>query len=424
MQEALLQYIWKHSLFKKETYKADTGESIAIQHIGVHNTDGGPDFSNAKILIDDTVWAGNVEIHIKTSDWIKHGHHKNAAYNNVILHVSNTVDSECVSSKGRRIPSIELHYNKSIEKKYLNLINEEKTIACHNSLQNLDTSLISFWLSALSVERLLDKTENIKDLLAYTSNHWEEAFYIHLARSFGLKVNSVPMELLAKSTPLKILAKHSTNLFQLEALIFGQAGFLSDDPKDEYQSKLKKEYQHLKSKYQLNNIDVHLWKFLRLHPANFPTIRLTELCSLINKSKSLLSKTYDCENITELQDLFRGEVSEYWKDHYVFGKETKTKNKSLGISSINGFIINTVIPFMFIYAQLKNIDSLKEKSLSFLEQLPAETNHIIEGWKELGIIARNAAESQALLQLTSKYCTTKRCLDCQIGTLILSKPQD
>jgi len=421
MQEALLQYIWKHSLFEKKDYNANTGELITIENVGMHNTDEGPDFTNAKICIDGTVWAGNIEIHINSSDWNNHRHNQNPVYDNVILHVSNKTDAECITSKGRRVPCIEIQYDPLIEKNYLQLINEEKAIACYRSLHKLDTSLISFWLSALTVERLLDKTKYINELLSFTNNNWEEKFYIHLARSFGFKTNSLPFEMLAKHTPLKILAKHSSNLFQLEAILFGQAGFLDENPVDEYQSLLKKEYQYLKSKYQLKNIDVHIWKFLRLRPVNFPTIRIAELCSLINHSKSLLSKIYECEKLENLQYLLKGEVSEYWKRHYSFGKESKIKDKALGIGSINNFIINTIVPVMFVYAEQKNNEDLKEKSLYLLEQLPAEKNHIINEWNELGIIVKNAAESQALLQLSTLYCKPKRCLECQIGTLILNK---
>jgi hypothetical protein len=421
MQEALLQYIWKQSLFGKKDYIADTGETIKILEPGILNTDGGPDFTNARISIDDTIWAGNVEIHIKSSDWEKHGHHKDGAYNNVILHIVGSVDSHSVNLKGRRIPSIVVQFDISIERKYKQLLEQEKRIACSDSVSKIDKSLISFWLSALAVERLYEKTGYIKNLLDTTNNSWEEAYYIHLSRSFGNKINSTPFELLTKSTPLKVLAKHSNNLFQLEALLFGQAGFLDGDTRDEYHSKLQDEYRFLKNKYQLNSIDGHLWKFLRLRPSNFPTIRLAEFCNLIYKSRSLLSKTLGCNKIEEVQELYDSSVSNYWNTHYVFGKESKHKNKTLGIASINGFIINSVIPFMFVYGGQKNIENLKEQSVRFLEQLSPEKNNITEEWAGCGIKARHAAESQALLQLTNQYCKLKRCLDCQIGNLILSK---
>jgi len=421
MQEALLQYIWKQSLFEKNDYIADTGETIKILHPGILNTDGGPDFTNAKILIDNTVWAGNVEIHLKSSDWEKHGHNKNGAYNNVILHIANSIDSICTNLKGRRIPSIILKYDISIEHKYRKLLAEEKRIACSGSLPEIDKSLISFWFSALAVERLYEKTDYIKNLLTTTNNNWEETYYIHLSRSFGNKINSIPFELLAKSTPLKILAIHCNNLFQLEALLFGQAGFLEGEARDEYQLKLQDEYKFLKSKYQLKNIDINLWKFLRLRPSNFPTIRLAEFSNLIYKSRSLLSKTLGCNKIEEVQELYDCSVGEYWQNHYLFGKESKHRNKTLGIASINGFIINSIVPFMFVYGDHKNNEELKEHSVRFLEQLPAEKNNISEEWVNYGIKPAHAADSQALLQLTNEYCKHKRCLDCQIGNLILSK---
>jgi hypothetical protein len=421
MQEALLQYIWKQSLFVNKDYIADTGETIKIMNPGSLNTDGGPDFTNAKVLIDNTLWAGNVEIHIKSSDWERHGHHKDGAYKSVILHIALSTDSPCLNTEGRRIPTICIDYDTAIELKYKELLQNEKNIACSSSLPKISRPLVSFWLSALAVERLYEKTAYIKDLLRTTNHNWEEAYYIHLSRSFGSKINSMPFELLAKSIPLKILAKHTGNLLQLEALLFGQAGFLDGEATDEYYSKLQSEYKFLKSKYQLNSIDVHLWKFLRLRPSNFPTIRLAEFCMLIHKSKSLLSKTLECEKIEDIEELYTSNTSDYWKNHYVFGKVSKTKNKSLGISSIYGFIINTVIPFMFVYGEYKNNENLKERSLRFLEQLPPEKNNITGEWSGLGIKPEHAAESQALLQLTNQYCKFKKCLDCQIGNLILSK---
>jgi hypothetical protein len=421
MQEALLQYIWKQALFGKNDYIADTGETIKILDPGMLNTDGGPDFTNAKISIDNTVWAGNVEIHIKSSDWEKHGHDKNGAYNNVILHVASLIDAQCMNLEGRRIPSVVLQYDISIEHKYKHLLEQEKLIACSYSIPKIDKSLISFWLSALAVERLYEKTSYIKKILNTTNNNWEEAYYIHLSRSFGNKINSVPFELLAKSTPLTVLSKHCDNLPQLEALLFGQSGFLDGETKDEYHSKLQNEYSYLKNKYQLKSIDVNLWKFLRLRPSNFPTIRLAEFCNLIYKSRSLLSKTLESDKIEEVQKLYDSTISDYWNTHYVFGKGSKNKNKSLGTASINGFIINSVIPFMFVYGEHKNNEVLKERSVRFLEQLSPEKNNIIEEWAGCGIKPRHAAESQALLQLTNQYCKPKRCLNCQIGYLILSK---
>jgi hypothetical protein len=268
---------------------------------------------------------------------------------------------------------------------------------------------------------LYSKTQIIQNTLSTTQNSWEEAFYIHLARSFGLKINSLPFEMMAKSIPLKVLAKHSNNLSQLEALLFGQAGFLDGDPADEYQSKLQTEYLHLKNKYQLKNLEMHLWKFLRLRPSNFPTIRIAEFCSLINNSKSLFSKVLECMNSGQVYELFRYSVSSYWKNHYTFGKKSRQKDKSVGHRFIDSIIINVIIPFMFIYGDHKNIEELKDRAIRLLEEIAPENNNIIRKWKAYNIEARHAADTQALLQLANEYCGNKRCLECQIGNLILRK---
>jgi hypothetical protein len=419
MQEALLQYIWKNSLFIKEKYKSDTEESVTIIDPGSYNTDGGPDFTNAKVKINDTLWAGNIEIHLRASDWYKHNHHVDQAYNNVILHVVSQIDKSCFNSAGRQICCIEIKCDRNIEKKYLHLLASASDIPCHESLSSLNSSLISFWLSSLTVERLQSKISQIHDLLATTRNSWEEAFYILTAYSFGLKINALPFELMAKSIPLKILSNHTGNLMQLEALFYGQAGFLEGETKDEYHSKLQKEYQFFKKKYNLQSIENHLWKFMRLRPKNFPTIRIAQFCSLIHHSNRLFSRTMECEEPGELISLYNCTVSEYWQNHYTFGKISASKLKSLGKATINSIIINTIVPFLFIYGENKNNPLIKEKAIRLLELLPPENNHITRRWSKYSVVCRNAAESQALIQLTNRYCIGKRCIDCQIGHLIL-----
>lgn len=422
MQEALLHYIWKNSLFESRDYLADTGEKISIVDPGKHNTDSGPDFANAKVKINDTLWAGNVEIHKKTSDWNQHQHQKNAAYDNVILHASLQNDKACINSQGRRIPCIEISFDPKIEHQYSYLINRDTMIPCHEFLPALHTSLITFWLSALTIERLSVKTDYILKLLKLTKNNWEETYYINLARSFGLKINAVPFELLAKVTPLKTIIKHCHSKFELEALFFGQAGFLQEPLLDEYHSSLHKEYIYLKKKYSLNGIESHLWKYLRLRPSNFPTIRIAEFCSLMHKSKRLFSITMKSKTIGELLETYSCSVSDYWKNHYKFGKETEKKNKTLGLNTRMSLIINTIVPFMFIYGDHKNNGQLKEKAIRLLELIPPEVNRIINKWSEYKIKCRHAGDSQALLQLTNEYCNRKRCLECQIGNLILRNP--
>ncbi|MBN1597954.1 MAG: DUF2851 family protein [Bacteroidales bacterium] len=421
MQEAFLHFIWKNSLFENTEYPASNKEKIKILNTGEHNCNSGPDFTHAKILIDNTKWAGNVEIHKNASDWNNHNHHKNDAYNNVILHVVEKDDCKCFTNSGRLIPTIKLKYPESIYKKFNKLVNSFELISCSSELSSLNHSLISFWLSSLAIERLQSKINVVKELLKLTKNSWEDAFYIHLLKSYGLKVNSVPFEMLARVTPLKILEKHSSSLFQLEAILFGQAGMLNTRPVDNYHSKLKKEYQYLKTKYGLKPLEQHIWKFMRLRPSNFPTIRISQFCNLIHISEHLFSKTMECENVDELIKLYSFKVSEYWKSHYTFGKISGIQNKSIGKSSVHLLIINTIIPFMFVYASIKSIPELKERAVRLLEDLPAENNSVVRRWKELGIIPRHTADSQAILQLTIEYCKSKKCLDCQIGNLLLKR---
>jgi len=283
----------------------------------------------------------------------------------------------------------------------------------------LDKSLISFWLSSLAIERLQAKTESINGLLKNTNNNWEEAFYIAIAKSFGMKVNSLPFEILAKSTPLKILSKIINNKHQIEAVLFGQAGFLEESFNDEYPNQLKKEYAFLRRKYQLKAMKKHLWKFLRLRPSNFPTIRIAEFSSLLYNSRNLFSQTLSCRKPQDIYKLFIARASEYWTKHYTFECESASKVKSVGEKTIDSIIINTIVPFMFIYADNKNMEEYKVKTINLLEQIHPENNRIIKIWNKLDIKCRHAADSQALLQLTKYYCEKKRCLECQIGNLIL-----
>jgi hypothetical protein len=420
MNEEFLHYVWKQELFKKEA-TADTGEKVEIISPGLHNKDAGPDFLNARIKINDTIWAGNVEIHSDASSWDKHGHSANPAYNNVILHVVEKQDYITKNFAGRRIPTIALEFDLTLYKNYAELLKGDKPVPCNHSIQQVNGFVIKMWLDSLIIERLEDKTEYIKSVLENTNNSWEDTFYIILAKNFGFKINSLPFELLAKSIPLKILSKYRQNIHQLEALLFGQAGFLEANCSDEYFITLKKEYDYLKKAHQLKSIENSLWKFLRLRPSNFPTIRIAQFAYLVNKSQHLFSKTIEAKNTKELFDLFSCGISEYWKIHYNFGKPSKKTERNFGKASLLNLFINTVIPFLFLYGKLRGIISMQEKAISFLEQFPAEKNHIIESWSEIGLSVENALQGQALLQLTNKYCSLKNCLYCQIGNEIIRK---
>lgn len=420
MKESILHYIWQQKLFKPHDLKTTSGEKVEIIDTGRLNTDAGPDFFNAKIKIADTVWAGNIEIHTRASDWQKHNHQHDKSYDSVILHVVKFADTEIRRSNGEIIPQMELAYPASIETRYEELIAEQKWIPCADKISKIPDIFIQGWKNALLTERLEQKMLAIQELLEENNQHWEEAFYIKLARSFGFNTNSHAFEKLAISLPLSALGKHKNDLFQIEALLFGQSGLLNNELHDDYSIKLKKEYDFLKSKFNLEPIQTELWKLLRLRPDNFPHIRIAQFAALIHNSSKLFSRIIENPDIDYLIEIFKTEPSLYWKTHYLFGHESSAKSKKLGQDSIYGLLINTVVPFLFCYAYQKNNQELKDKALSLLERIPAEKNTIISGWKNIGMDIRTAYDSQAFLQLKKLYCDEKNCLRCRIGHKVLT----
>ncbi|MFV0268083.1 MAG: DUF2851 family protein [Draconibacterium sp.] len=423
MPEEFLQYVWENRLFDSGALKTSTGEPIEIIHPGRKNTDSGPDFFNARIKLGDTVWAGNIEIHVKASDWNKHLHQNDKAYDNVVLHVVETFDTEIARTNGETIPTLILTYPDYLRNNYQSLLDAKTWIACENRFHRIDPILLQLGFNRLMIGRLESKTEAILARLEQNNNDWNETFYQVLARSFGFKVNAVPFELLARSLPASLLTRHKNNQFQLEALLFGNSGLLNHQLLgDDYYLKLREEYSFLYKKYELRAIESHLWKFLRLRPVNFPPVRISQLAALFHRSEALFSNIIEPESLSELYSLFRVRASEYWDTHYNFNKPSKSKQaKELGETSIQILIINVVIPFLFVYGEKQNKNHLKNRALEFLEQLPAEANSVVAKWAQLGINARSAFESQALLQLKSQYCEAKKCLNCQVGVKLVSE---
>jgi hypothetical protein len=421
VKEDFLQFVWKQKLFRQDKLFTTDGKPVKIITTGQQNFDSGPDFFNARIQIGDTVWAGNIEIHQKSSHWYLHRHESDAAFENVILHVVE-LDDVPVRIKNHDLPTLEITWPDDIRDNFEQLLSSEKWIACEEKFASHDPILLRFWFSPLMIERLESKTSEMLGLLAWNKNSWNETFYQLLARNFGMKTNALPFELLAKSLPLQILTKHKNDVFQLEALLFGQAGLLSESiPGDNYYSALCTEYKYLAKKYNLAGIETHLWKYLRLRPVNFPGIRIAQLAKLINQSTSLFSRIIETENLSELQQLFQVNASEYWDNHYHFNTiSAENKSKVLGLAAINNLIINAIVPLMFVYGDQHLDQKLKDKALQFLEQLPLESNHIIGKFKELGVDSRNAFETQALIQLKNKYCIPKKCLNCQLGAKFIS----
>jgi hypothetical protein len=422
MTEEFIHYLWKYKLLYPNLFLV-SGEAVTVLDPGMHNTNSGPDFFNAKIKIDDTLWAGNVEIHVKSSDWYSHKHHLDKAYDNIILHIVHQDDRLIETKSKQPVATLEINknYNHSLYECYQDIMNSRHWIACEKLFNNIDRFVINNWLDRLLVERLETKAIEIQSQLRFNKNNWERTFYEFLARNFGFKVNTLPFDLLAKSLSLNYLANHKNSLFQLEALFFGQAGLLSSTTKDEYEQKLYNEYSFFKHKYRLTTMDPHLWRFMRLRPSNFPTIRIAQFANLVHKSSHLFSKVLEAVSIKELIGLFDVSVSEYWKNHFSFGKKSALRPKKLGKDSVYLVIINTVIPFMFVYAQTRKDQLLADRSLRFLEQIPGESNSVIRKWESLGMSCRTAFNTQALLHLKSEYCSRKKCLSCAIGNELLKQ---
>ena len=422
MKESILHYVWQNKLFPLKGLYTTDGDTVEVIDVGKYNTDSGPDFFNAKIKIADTLWAGNIEIHTSSTDWLKHNHQTDKAYDSVILHVVSEVNGDVYRIDGARIPQLKLVFSDTIERNHEQLIGQQMWVPCAAKIGLVPHIFIESWKNALLTERLEQKMNVIQALLADNNQHWEEAFYITLARSFGFGTNSQPFESLAKSLPISILGKHKDNLFQLEALLFGQAGLLTVAEPDEYVLKLKKEYLFLQTKFQLTPMDGSQWKLLRLRPDNFPHVRMAQFAALIHSSTKLFSKMVENPNIDYLRELFLCQPSAYWTTHYLFGTESSAKSKKLGNQSINSILINTVVPFLFCYASQKANEDLKECTLQLLDKIPSERNAIVSGWQSLGLQSESAYHSQALIQLKKQYCDDRKCLRCRIGHKVLTLP--
>lgn len=422
MTEEFLHYLWKFRLFDQLDLKTTSGEPVEIVKTGDHNFDAGPDFFNAKIKVADTLWAGNVEVHIHSADWLNHFHQKDKAYDNIILHVVHNADKQLYRESGEAIPTIELkdRINEKIHQKYLNFKQNKDWIPCEKQLSHVPQLILNGTMDRLLSERLERKANSINDSLKLNNTNWEEVFYQHLARNFGFKTNAAPFELLAKSLPSLILAKHKNSLLQIEALLFGQAGMLDQHFDDKYPQQLQNEYAFLKQKFKLQSIDSHLWKFLRLRPLNFPTIRIAQFACLVFNSNHLFSKIIETERYDDLKKFMDAlDVSEYWKTHYTFDKASKFKTKSLGENAVNNIVVNTIVPFLFVYGKQKGREEYVDRSLTFLEQTEGEHNSIITKWESLGLNVKTAYATQALLQLKNEYCDHKKCLSCQAGNYLL-----
>ena len=423
MQEDFLHYIWKHKKFRFNNLETTTGESIVVTSVGQHNFNSGPDFFNSKIKVGDQLWAGNVEIHIKSSDWFLHSHEQDQAYDNVILHVVWEDNTEVFRKDNTPIPTLQLkdvvdvtmlnNYEKLFAK-------QNKWINCENDFPSTDDFVLSNWLERLYLERLERKSETINTLLVASKNDWESVFFKMLTKNFGLKVNGESFFSLAQSIDFSIIRKIQSNPQVLEAFLFGQAGLLEQDVEDAYYLDLKNEYKFLKQKFGLHNNQVLPLQFFRLRPLNFPTIRLSQLANLYNKHQNLFSKVIELNEVEDFYELFKVSTSDFWKTHYTFQKASKTSIKTLSKSFVDLLLINTILPIKFCYAKQKGVE-IDSEIIKIATAITSEKNNIISAFNNLKKVSKSSLDSQALIQLKTEYCDKNNCLKCAVGNQFLNR---
>jgi len=419
--ETLLHYVWKHRLYENKELQTKDGILFEVIDPGIHNSNAGPDFFNAKIKIEGRTWVGNVEIHSASSDWYKHRHEKDKAYNSVILHVVETIDTDDIhDTSGRLIPQWIIKIPEQIRKNYSFLLSADESIPCLGKIHEIPEIYLSDWKNALLIERLEQRTKTLLKLLDDYKNDWNIIFYIMLSRNFGFGINNHAFERLAISLPLKIIQKHQDSITQVEALFLGQAGLLDEENiEDEYFLELKKEYAFLKKKYNLKTLDSHIFKSLRIRPNNFSHIKIVQLAGIIRNKQGLFSNLLTISELEQFHSIFKFEIADYWMTHYRFGKSSVKKVKNLGLSAIHLLIINTVVPLFFAYGKNKNQEIYIERALQFLETLKPESNSIITMFSRAGMKIPNAGASQAFIQLKREYCEQKKCIYCRIGHQLL-----
>lgn len=410
MKEEFIYYLWENRLLSKNIQTVD-GDSIYVVSVGNRNYDSGPDFLDARIRIGGTLWCGHVEIHVNASDWFRHGHQNDDAYKNVILHVVYNNDTERLA-----IPTLEIEgkFDESIYVRYNDFLQSRKWIPCERLIVGIQQFTWLSWLERIVVERLESEVKDVFSKLTENGYDWEETLYQRIMRYCGLKVNNDAFERLARLLPLRILRKHLDNKVQIEALFFGCAGFLEQSFNESYPVLLQREFKILKSKFNLTTMPTVYWKFLRLRPPNFPTIRLAQMASMVCNGENMFSKLLIANDLEPVRNLFNVEVNEYWDTHFQFEKPSRAIKKTLGETAINLLIINALVPVLFSYGIYHDNDELKEKSLGLLNEMEPEDNVIIRKFGSLGVNVRNAQQSQALLHLYNCYCRKRKCLKCRV----------
>lgn len=421
VSEKFLHHVWKFGWFSTENLRTDTGQKIEILHPGVHNHNAGPDFMNARVRIDETLWWGNVEIHIRASDWHRHNHQTDSNYKNVILHVVLYNDAAIYLNTPGDLQVLDLSQclNWDIWKRHRQWIENYRWIPCESVIHQTDSVHRYMAADRLLLERLHERVEGIFETLERTGGDWSQVAFIELCKAFGFKSNSLAMEMLANSIPYTTLARHSSDLLQVEALLFGQAGLLQSETPDDYERQLRTEYEILKTKHNLLPLSPCIWNFGKVRPSNSPLLRLAQLAGVINRASHLASSLLHLEE-PELSRLLSVETNPYWQYHKRFGSlRKKEMSTTPGKKSVHQIILNVAVRLRFAHGKYYNNESIITDALNLLHSLPAEQNLIIEEWEKLGIISEHAGDSQALIQLYSVYCAHEKCIDCPIGISLL-----
>lgn len=421
--EKLMQYVWKHRLWRSEDMVTNTGKKVRVVDPGLLNTDAGPDFFNAKIKIDGHMWVGNVEMHYRATDWKRHHHDSDKAYDSVILHVVAKDDAPVRRTNGELIPQLVLEVSPQFNADYASLVGATIEVPCATKIKQVPHLTIVEWVEGLAFERLHGKVERIHQLLDSFNGSWEDVCYVTLARNFGFGINNDAFERLARRTPLRLLGKHSDSVLQIEALLFGQAGMLDAQKPgmDSYYNQLCTEYAFLSNKFQLTPMEKESWKLFRIRPQNFPYRRIAMLAQFIEGGFRMMNRILEAEGEKEMRALFEVELSGYWTKHYTFGKPNERATATLSRSSIDIILINTVAPLLYAYGELTGNYEMTDKAIKLLEDLRAESNSIVSHFVAYGIDCPDALTSQALVQLKREYCDARKCIYCKIGHHLLSK---
>lgn len=422
-KEELLQFIWEQQLFQRHALRTTDGNVLEVISPGRLQHDSGPDFADARVRIDGQLLAGSIEVHVRASEWYAHKHENDPAYDNTILHVVLEHDIAVRTSRGGRVPTVELRDRMigGALDTYQRWMKNKAWVPCEEQVGSVQKDRVDLWLERVLIERLERKTLDVEAILDGLGGDTAEAFHHVLLRAMGHKVNAEPFGMLAHALPLKVLLKYRDDELRTEALLFGQAGLLRTDFIDEHPRMLQREHALLAGMHDLKPAPLAAWKFARLHPPNFPTVRIAQLARLVMKSDGSLSQLLLEDNVQRLRTHLDVVAGAYWDTHFTFDQPSKAQPKHLGTAAADHAIINAIVPFRFALARRRKDEAAMQRALDLLEQLPPERNNITDRWARLGISNEHAARSQALIELKNSHCAARRCLSCGIGTELLKR---